>query len=78
MNIQNEVQKIHNQYGVSEIANYKIQLLFEKYAKEYCENEKLNKPIVVQSNDIHVCRYSKSMNQPYPRLCVDCGKPENH
>jgi len=24
----------------------------------------------------HVCKYSKSMNQPYPRLCVICGKPE--
>ena len=22
------------------------------------------------------CRYSKAMNQPYPRLCVDCGEPE--
>ena len=35
MNIQNEVQKIHNQYGMSEKANYKIQLLCEQYAKEY-------------------------------------------
>lgn len=24
----------------------------------------------------HECRYSKSMNQPFPRKCVDCGKPE--
>jgi len=24
----------------------------------------------------HNCRYSKAMNQPYPRLCVDCGKEE--
>ena len=22
------------------------------------------------------CRYSKALNQPQPRLCVDCGKPE--
>lgn len=22
------------------------------------------------------CRYSKAMNQSYPRLCVDCGHPE--
>ena len=39
MNIQNEVQKIHNQYGMSEKANYKIQLLCEQYAKEYHDSE---------------------------------------
>lgn len=22
------------------------------------------------------CRYSKQMNQPYPRMCVDCGWSE--
>ena len=32
-NIQNEIQKIHSQYGISELANYKIQLLFESYIK---------------------------------------------
>lgn len=49
MNIQNEVQKIHNQYGMSEKANYKIQLLCEQYAKEYHASEvkKLNIPAVV-------------------------------
>ena len=30
MNIQDEVQKIHHQYGVSEKANYLIQLLFDE------------------------------------------------
>ena len=34
MNIQDEVQKIHHKYGTSEKANYKIQLLCEKYAEE--------------------------------------------
>ena len=49
INIQNEVQKIHNQYGVSEMANYKIQLLCEQYAKEYHDSEvkKLNIPAVM-------------------------------
>ena len=49
INIQNEVQKIHNQYGMSEIANYKIQLLCEQYAKEYHNSEvkKLNIPAVM-------------------------------
>ena len=51
VNIQNEVQKIHNQYGMSEIANYKIQLLCERYAKEYHDSEvkKLNIPAVIKS-----------------------------
>ena len=43
MNIQNEVQKIHNQYGMSEKANYKIQLLCEQYAKEYHDSEDKSK-----------------------------------
>lgn len=34
MDIQTEVQKIHHQYGVSEKANYEIQLMCERYAKE--------------------------------------------
>lgn len=25
---------------------------------------------------MHTCTYSKAMNQPYPRLCIGCGKPE--
>lgn len=24
----------------------------------------------------HVCSYSKSMNQTFPRKCIHCGKPE--
>ena len=45
-NIQDEVQKIHHQYGMSEMTNYKIQLLCERYAKEYHDSEvkKLNIP----------------------------------
>jgi hypothetical protein len=30
MSIQDELQKIHHQYGVSEKANYEIELLFNK------------------------------------------------
>lgn len=39
MNIQDEAMKIHSQYGTSEMANYKLQLLTEQYAKEYHESE---------------------------------------
>ena len=34
MNIQEEAQKIHAQFGTSEMANYKIQLMCEQYANE--------------------------------------------
>lgn len=39
MNIQDEVAKIHAKFGTSELANYKIQLLFESYLKEYVDNQ---------------------------------------
>lgn len=35
MNIQDEVAKIHAKFGTSEMANYHIQLLFDKYMDEY-------------------------------------------
>lgn len=34
INIQSEVVKIHSQFGMTEIANYRIEKLFEMYAKQ--------------------------------------------
>lgn len=34
ISIQDEVAKIHAQYGTTEMANYQIEKLFEKYAKQ--------------------------------------------
>jgi hypothetical protein len=57
---------------------------FEQVCKEYkrlldAENEQLNlADVMVELPVNHVCRYLKAMNQPYPRLCVDCGKPEGN
>lgn len=65
MNIQDECIKIHSKYGMSEMANYKIQLLFdseiEKVKKEYEDKlrwipieEKLpaiKQPILLKIND---------------------------
>ena len=34
INIQNEVAKIHSQFGMTEIANYRIEKLFEMYVKQ--------------------------------------------
>jgi hypothetical protein len=49
----------------------------EDYAQQQVKN--LNIPaVMVELPDNHVCRYSKAMNQPYPRLCIICGKPEGN
>ena len=55
MNIQDEVQKIHAQYGMTEKANYKIQLLTEQYAKEYHEQQLKILNILVSNNEVSVC-----------------------
>lgn len=73
MNIQNEVQKIHNQYGMSEKANYKIQLLCEQYAKEYHDSEvkKLNIPAVIKSVCDNCTAYPFDERGKTP-LCKTC------
>lgn len=54
MNIQDEVIKIHSKYGITEKANYEIQLLTERYAKEYHESEvkKLGISLVSQQREL--------------------------
>jgi hypothetical protein len=34
--------------------------------------------VMVELPDNHVCRYSKAMDQPYPRKCIDCGEVEGN
>ena len=80
-NIQDEVQKIHNQYGVSEMANYKIQLLCEKYAKEYHDSEvkKLNIPAVIESDCDHEW-INNSFDQfgfLQDQICNKCGAKQS-
>jgi hypothetical protein len=35
INIQDEVSKIHAQYGITEMANYRIEKLFEKHVEQF-------------------------------------------
>ena len=74
INIQNEVQKIHNQYGMSEMANYKIQLLCEQYAKEYHDSEvkKLNIPAVIKSVCDHNWKEWEDENCNAQMRCTKC------
>jgi len=59
MNIQDEAMKIHSQYGTSEMANYKLQLLTEQYAKEYHESEvkKLGISLVSQQRELLILAF---------------------
>ena len=53
MNIQDEVQKIHSKFRTNELANYKIQLLCEEYAKQHHESElkKMREAQVMQRSE---------------------------
>ena len=68
MNIQDECIKIHSKFGMSEMANYKIQLLFdseiEKVRKEY--EEKL-RWIPVEEFDFKI----KESNEPDIIICKE-------
>lgn len=50
MDIQFEVQKIHSQFGTTEMANYQIQMLFETLIMED-RNEQLLKHDAVKQNE---------------------------
>ena len=40
INVQLEAQKIHSQFGTTEMANYKIQKLCEAYAKDQIQKDR--------------------------------------
>ena len=40
INLQFEAQKIHSQFGTTEMANYKIQKLCESYAKDQIKKDR--------------------------------------
>lgn len=50
MNIQDEVMNIHAKYGMSEMANYKIQLLFDSELAKAKESVKSGTQIVINLN----------------------------
>ena len=63
-----------------ELEHFKEELYTSEYDSMWVELENLlcNESFIIDETIIlaHSCCYSKSMNQPYPRLCVICGKPE--
>ena len=70
MNIQDEAMKIHNQYGTSEMANYKLQLLTEQYAENYHQDKvkTLGLFSVSQRSELFfaVLKWAKQADLDYP------------
>jgi hypothetical protein len=71
MDIQFEVQKIHSQFGTTEIANYQIQKLFDKLILED-RAEQLRKHAVVGRSELLVCDWCKSEVDGSICLCKNC------
>ena len=81
MNIQFEAQKIHSQFGTTEMANYQIQLLAERYAKLYHESElkKLRVTDVSGRSEQLKCQckkaqFTRTVDADFNCLCGRCGK----
>lgn len=62
MNIQDEMQKIHHKYGVSEMANYKI----EQFVENLIETDR------AEQLKLHIV--SKSVAKQYAEFCVMCDR----
>jgi len=75
MDIQFEVQKIHSQFGTTEMANYQIQKLFDKLILED-RAEQLRKHAVVGRSEQLVCvhPYSEVYQSETECYCEKCGK----
>ena len=63
MNIQDKMQEIHHKYGVTEMANYKIQLFVEALLNK--QKEQLTLTDVSQQRELLVCGCGK--NKPVTR-----------
>ena len=81
INIQDEAMKIHHQYGMTEKANYEIQLLAEKYAKEYHKREVENLGLfdVRQQRELFVCGDLLKHNFSISKIgeCIKCKHINN-
>ena len=62
------------------LANYecgaKVDTIIAEALSTTNQPDVLNNQTTQKSN--HACRYSRAMNQSYPRKCLDCNKAETH
>lgn len=66
MNIQDEVSKIHAQFGVSELANYKIQILFDKHG-----NEQYNQALEDAAEKVQIKSVNEYQGEEFKYLTID-------
>tara|TARA_R110002110_G_scaffold248179_1_gene464331 strand:+ start:454 stop:687 length:234 start_codon:yes stop_codon:yes gene_type:complete len=62
MNIQDEMQKIHHKFGVSEMANYKIEQFIENLIKE-------DRAQQLTLTDVGNCPF-----EAYAVFCIECDR----
>ena len=87
-NIQDEVIKIHHQYGTTEMANYQIQLLFDRNFNQLKTRIKELEGTIennvtevskffhdgVEIFECNSCRMLMEENEPYDNYCPNCGR----
>lgn len=66
------VDEIINAIGFSNNVNVDYWLEVKKEIEKMMTEEAETLP------SVHKCKYSKAMNQEYPRKCINCGKPEGN
>jgi hypothetical protein len=71
MDIQFEVQKIHSQFGTTEMANYQIQKLFDQAVKA-AVTEALRMHDVVGKSEQLKCDCGKTEDVKLIPICNDC------
>jgi len=68
MNIQDEIQKIHHKYGVSEMANYRIEQFIESLIEEKLDTTALGGQKCTCGNNTFTHRHSNWIE------CTKCNK----
>ena len=77
-NIQDEVMKIHHKYGTTEMANYQIQLLFDKNYSQLqtrikeMEEEKTTMTYYTDNTEHTMCCAYHVKNMY--KFCPNCGR----
>lgn len=71
MNIQDELQKIHHKFGVSEMANYKIEQFIESLIEKDRKEQLILNGVVLSACSFYVSGNDTSAN------CINCGKPRH-
>ena len=75
MNIQDELQKIHHQYGISEKANYEIQKLFDKQQEISYSEEEVTDLLTTQRENCYVAILGETRNDEIATIALNAPEP---